>query len=115
MQFQRYYGFSLKYDIVMGDNMSRQMIEFFTAWGFSVFSWAVALFFWILTYVVAPIQSRKSGKHVSGFPGVAFVFCILAGVLSPCKWLVLLCLSDSSGTSLPFFLLRKYIRDKKDK
>ena len=81
MQFQRYYGFSLKYDIVMGDNMSRQMIEFFTVWGFPVFSWAVALFFWILTYVVAPIQSRKSGKHVSGFPGVAFVFCILAGVL----------------------------------
>lgn len=38
MQFQRYYGFSLKYDIVMGDNMSRRMIEFFTAWGFSVFS-----------------------------------------------------------------------------
>lgn len=115
MQFQRYYGFSLKYDIVMGDNMSRQMIEFFTAWGFPVFSWAVALFFWILTYVVAPIQSRKSGKHVSGFPGVAFVFCILAGVLSPCKWLVLLCLSDISVTVLPFFLLRKYIRDKKDK
>ena len=52
MQFQRYYGFSLKYDIVMGDNMSRQMIEFFTAWGFPIFSWAVALFFWILTYVI---------------------------------------------------------------
>ncbi len=52
MQFQRYYGFSLKYDIVMGDNMSRQMIEFFTVWGFPVFSWAVALFFWILTYVI---------------------------------------------------------------
>ena len=75
MQFQRYYGFSLKYDIVMGDNMSRQM----------------------------------------GFPGMAFVFCILAGVLSPCKWLVLLCLSDISVTALPFFLLRKYIRNKKDK
>ena len=65
--------------------------------------------------IIAPIQSRKSGKHVSGFPGVAFVFCILAGVLSPCKWLVLLCLSDISVTALPFFLLRKYIRDKKDK
>ena len=38
--------------------------------------------------IIAPIQSRKSGEHVSGFPGVAFVFCILAGVLSPCKWLV---------------------------
>lgn len=84
MQFQRYYGFSLKYDIVMGDNMGRQMIEFFTAWGFSVFSWAV-------------------------------VFCILAGVFSPCKWLVLLCLSDISVTVLPFFLLREYIRNKKDK
>ena len=82
MQFQRYYGFSLKYDIVMGDNMSRQMIEFFTAWGFSVFSWAVALFFWILTYVVAPIQSRKSGKHVSGFPGVAFALQ-MAGAAVP--------------------------------
>ena len=65
--------------------------------------------------IIAPIQSRKSGKHVSGFPGVAFVFCILAGVLSPCKWLVLLCLSDISVTALPFFLLREYIRNKKDK
>jgi len=46
----------------MGDNMSRQMIEFFTVWGFPVFSWAVALFFWILTYVVAPIQSRLHCK-----------------------------------------------------
>ena len=65
--------------------------------------------------IIAPIQSHKSGKHVSGFPGVAFVFCILAGVLSPCKWLVLLCLSDISVTVIPFFLLREYIRNKKDK
>lgn len=52
MQFQRYYGFSLKYDIVMGDNMGRQMIEFFTAWGLFCILGAVALFFWILTYVI---------------------------------------------------------------
>lgn len=43
------------------------------------------------------------------------LFCILAGVLAPCKWLVLLCLSDISVTVLPFFLLREYIRNKKDK
>ena len=74
MQFQRYYGFSLKYDIVMGDNMSRQMIEFFTVWGFPVFSRAVALFFWILTYVVAPIQSRKKWEARIGISGQGICF-----------------------------------------
>ena len=28
--------------------------------------WALGVFFWILTYIVAPLKSRKKGYTVSG-------------------------------------------------
>lgn len=35
--------------------------------------WALGVFFWILTYIVAPLKSRKKGYPVSGLPGMAFL------------------------------------------
>lgn len=88
-----------------------------TNWIISLIGFAIGLFFWSITYIFAPLESKKSGKRVSGFPGVALICFILAGLLSPCKWLALLSLLDFSVTVLPFFLLKKFLfkKNKDDK
>lgn len=83
-----------------------------TDWILSIPEFAIGLFFWIVTYIGAPIESRKKGRHISGCPGVAFVCFLLAGLLSPCKWLALLCLPDFSVTAIPFFLLKRFAAKK---
>ena len=35
--------------------------------------WALGVFFWIFTYIVTPLESRKKGYPVSGLPGMAFL------------------------------------------
>lgn len=47
--------------------------------------WSVGLFFWVLTYIVAPLAAKKRGNSVSGTPGVAFLCFLAAGLLSPIK------------------------------
>lgn len=86
-------------------------------WVISTAVLAVGLIFWVITYIAAPLQSRKEHKHISGVPGTAFVIFLLGGLLSPCKWLALLCLLDFSVTVLPFYLLIEFIKKKlhKDK
>lgn len=86
-------------------------------WVISTAVFAVGLIFWVITYIAAPLQSRKEHRYVSGVPGTAFVIFLLGGLLSPCKWLALLCLLDFSVTLLPFYLLIELIKKKlhKDK
>lgn len=86
-------------------------------WVLSTAVLAVGLIFWVITYIAAPLQSRKEHRYVSGVPGTAFVIFLLGGLLSPCKWLALLCLLDLSVTVLPFYLLKELIKKKlhKDK
>ncbi|WP_455528724.1 hypothetical protein [Huintestinicola sp.] len=86
-------------------------------WVLSTAVFAFGLLFWVITYIAAPLQSRKEHKHISGVPGTAFVIFLLGGLLSPCKWLALLCLLDFSVTALPFYLLVEFIKKKlhKDK
>lgn len=81
-------------------------------WVISIAIFAVGLLFWVITYIAAPLQSRKEHKHISGVPGTAFVIFLLGGLLSPCKWLALLCLLDLSVTALPFYLLIEFIKKK---
>lgn len=78
-------------------------------WIISLTGFAIGLFFWCVTYILAPLESKKKGKYVSGCPGIPFVCFFLAGLISPCKWLALLCFADLSVTILPFFLLNKYV------
>lgn len=52
----------------------------------------------------------KGGHHVSGVPGVAFVFFLIAGYFSPNKWLMLTALLDFSLTYLPVFLLKEQLK-----
>ena len=84
-------------------------------WVISIAIFAVGLIFWVITYIAAPLQSRKEHKHISGVPGTAFVIFLLGGLLSPCKWLALLCLLDFSVTVLPFYLLKELIKKKLNK
>lgn len=75
--------------------------------------WAIGLLCWIATYIGAPLESKKRGYHVSGVPGVPFVFFLLAGFFSPNKWLMLIVLLDFSLTYLPVFLLKEHLKKSK--
>lgn len=86
-----------------------------TDWLISIFAFAVGLLFWAITYIGAPIESKRKGKHVSGLPGVAFVLFLLAGLFSPIKWLAFTCLLDFSVTALPFYLLINRAESKRNK
>ena len=77
--------------------------------------WAIGLLCWIATYVAAPLESKKRGYHVSGVPGVPCVFFLLAGFVSPNKWLMLIALLDFSLTYLPVFLLKEHLKKRKSK
>lgn len=50
-----------------------------TDWLISIFAFAVGLLFWAITYIGAPIESKRKGKHVSGLPGAAFVLFFARG------------------------------------
>lgn len=56
--------------------------------------WAPGLLFWLITYVFAPRASMKSGRYISGAPGLPFLLFLTAGLISPCKWLMLAALAD---------------------
>lgn len=64
--------------------------------------WAIGIFFWFVTYVGAPMASKRSGHYVSGVPGAAFITFLIAGLLSPIKWLALLCFLDFSIVQFVF-------------
>lgn len=68
--------------------------------------WAIGLFFWIVTYVGAPIASKKRGKNVSGVPGAAFVSFLVAGLFSPYNLLALIALTDVQVFMIPIMLLK---------
>ena len=76
-------------------------------WFLSIIFWIIGLFAWVVTYIGAPIASRKSGKHISGIPGIAFIAFLIAGLLSPCKWLMLIALADFEIILLPIHWLGK--------
>lgn len=44
-----------------------------TQWIISIIIFAAGAFFWVITYIAAPLQSKKEHKHISGVPGTAFV------------------------------------------
>ena len=74
--------------------------------------WSVGLFFWILTYIVAPLAAKKRGHSVSGTPGIAFLCFLTADLLSPIKWLAWLSLLDFSVIWFIFIILRGDFRKK---
>lgn len=75
--------------------------------------WVQGVFFWILTYIAAPLKSRKKGYPVSGLPGMAFLLFLVAGYLSPNKWLMLISLSDVSVFTLIIMICKGCICKRK--
>ena len=57
----------------------------------------------LITYVVAPILSKRSGKYVSGFPCVGGIIIALGFLTTPVKWLALFGLVD---IGIPMFLIK---------
>ena len=57
----------------------------------------------LITYVGAPIASKKSGKYVSGLPCVGGILIALGFLTTPVKWLALFGLID---ISIPLFLVK---------
>ena len=40
------------------------------------------------------MQRKGSDHHVSGIPFLGGIHILIAGLISPCKWLALLCILD---------------------
>ena len=62
-------------------------------WIFSIILWVFGGAAWVATYVGPLIAARKN-EYVSGIPGVAFILFLLAGLLSPYKWLAVIAAAD---------------------
>ena len=48
-------------------------------WIIDALIWALGVFFWVFTYIAAPLESRKKGYTVSGLPGMSFFLFLVAG------------------------------------
>ena len=63
----------------------------------------------------ALIQSKRSGKHISGVPFVGGFFVFLGFIISPIKWLAFLALLDYSYVMFVYCLLSERFRQDKKK
>ncbi|MBQ8959884.1 MAG: hypothetical protein IJ071_01540 [Ruminococcus sp.] len=67
---------------------------------------------YIIYYIAAiiatkRIQRKGSSRHISGIPFLGGIHILIAGLISPCKWLALLCVLDLSFWS---FLYAVFIK-----
>lgn len=72
------------------------------------------LFFVIVFYVVMPLISKKTGKHISGVPFLGGILIAAGFLLSPIKWMAVFALLD---LSIPLFFIKfipDLIMNKKD-
>lgn len=75
--------------------------------------WGLGGYFWVFTYIAAPIMSQKKGYNISGLPGMAFLFFLVASYLSLNRWLMLISLSDVSIITLVITICTDFIHKKK--
>ena len=57
------------------------------------------------------IQTKGSDHHISGFPFLGGIHLLIAGLISPIKWLALLCILDYTFW---IFLYAVFIGDRSD-
>ena len=67
-------------------------------WVFPAILGGIGIFYLVLN-IGADLTSRKLQKegqdrHVSGIPFLGGIHLLIAGLISPCKWLALLCVLD---------------------
>lgn len=77
------------------------------AWFISMVFWFIGGLAWIATYLGPWLAARRQ-KHISGIPGIAFIFFIIAGLTSPHKWLAVIALVDYYAVLIPIrFVLNR--------
>ena len=75
---------------------------------------AIGMFIIVMSYG-ALIQSKRTGRHISGIPFFGGLFVFLGFIISPIKWLAILALVDYSYAMFVYSLLsERFKRDKKD-
>ncbi len=74
---------------------------------------AIGLFFLVLTYA-AIILSKQKGRFISGFPCVGGILIFIAFMVSPCKWLCVLCILDYGIWMLPYSLIKQFVASKRN-
>ena len=75
---------------------------------------AIGMFFIVMSYG-ALIQSKKTGKHISGVPFIGGIFVFLGFIISPIKWLAFLALLDYSYGMFIYCLLSERLKQGKKK
>ena len=75
---------------------------------------AIGMFLIVMSYG-ALIQSKRTGRHISGIPFFGGLFVFLGFVISPIKWLAILALVDYSYGMLVYCLLSERFRQDKKK
>lgn len=66
------------------------------------------------TYIYcSAVKEQKKGYTVSGLPGMAFLLFLVAGYLSPNRWLMLISLSDVSVLALVIMICKRCICKRK--
>ena len=51
---------------------------------------------YLMINLLALRASKKNNRHISGIPFIGGIHLLIAGLISPCKWLALLCVLDYS-------------------
>lgn len=63
-------------------------------WALSIILGAIGLFYFIVQIPIFFEKTKKDGRNHSGVPFVGGFHFFIAGIISPCKWLAVLCLLD---------------------
>lgn len=81
-------------------------------WALTIVLGLIGAFFIAMSYG-AMIESKKSGRHISGVPVVGGVILAVAFLLSPVKWLAFLGLLDYGLWMIPFSLISRIFQKNK--
>lgn len=63
-------------------------------WVMPVFLGAIGLLYFIVQIPIFFEKTKKDGRNHSGVPFVGGLHFLIAGLISPCKWLAVFCLLD---------------------
>ncbi len=77
------------------------------------YAYAFIAFFGVLCLILtygALFASRKENRHISGVPVFGGILLFIAGLVSPCRWLCLLCFLDYGFWEIPYLLYHDFIK-----
>lgn len=63
-------------------------------WAMPAILGSIGLLYFIVQVPVFFKKAKKDGRNHSGVPFIGGIHFLIAGLISPCKWLAVLCLLD---------------------